>query len=169
MANTWKNRVLIAISALLVIFIIAAGTIVWLRYPASHPVEIIMPPAAGFTGEVSVNGAITRPGIYPIREGDTLSTIIEAAGGRTADADGSRLEINIPCTGEGNQPQKVNINSAGLWLLETLPGIGVYKAQAIIDYRNSNGPFHSTDELTRVAGIGDATYQKIKELITASD
>jgi competence protein ComEA len=70
---------------------------------------------------------------------------------------------------EGEPPQKVNINRAEAWLLGALPGIGEVRAQAIIDYRQQNGPFRSTNELLKVAGIGTATYERIKDLITVAD
>jgi len=77
--------------------------------------------------------------------------------------------IYTPEIEEEQQPQKININRAEVWLLEALPGIGEVKAQAIVDYRQQNGPFRSTSELTRVAGIGTATYERIKHLISVDD
>lgn len=61
---------------------------------------------------------------------------------------------------------KIDINSASQALLESLPGIGPAKASAIIEYRNSNGPFSSIEEIMDVSGIGEATYENIKELIS---
>ncbi|HSX41896.1 MAG TPA: ComEA family DNA-binding protein [Candidatus Saccharimonadales bacterium] len=60
----------------------------------------------------------------------------------------------------------VNINTADLTALETLNGIGPSKAQAIIDYRNQNGPFTRVDDLDNVKGIGPATIDKIRSQIT---
>ncbi len=59
----------------------------------------------------------------------------------------------------------ININTAGLEELQTLKGIGPAKAQAIIDYRDKYGGFVSPEEITEVKGIGEGTYQKIKDAI----
>ncbi len=60
----------------------------------------------------------------------------------------------------------VNLNSAGLEELCTLPGIGEVKAQAIIDYRKENGPFQSLEEITKVKGIGVKTLEKIRHRLS---
>jgi len=62
--------------------------------------------------------------------------------------------------------EKININTASLEELEKLPGIGPSKAQAIIDYRTNNGPFKSIEEIKNVKGIGEKTFEKLKDLIT---
>ena len=59
----------------------------------------------------------------------------------------------------------VDVNSAGLSELDSLPGIGPSKAQAIIDYREANGPFASLDDLDAVKGIGPATLENIAPLV----
>jgi comEA protein len=70
---------------------------------------------------------------------------------------------------QGESPQKIDINRAEAWLLEALPGIGPSKAQAIIDYRQQNGGFHTIIEITEVEGIGLSIYEQIKDLITVAD
>jgi len=70
---------------------------------------------------------------------------------------------NNDITGDVNN--KININTADLSLLTTLPNIGESKAQAIIDKRNEIGGFTSIEQLKEVNGIGDATFEKLKDLI----
>lgn len=65
----------------------------------------------------------------------------------------------------------ININTADAVQLKRLPGIGAVTAQAIIDYRQTNGPFKEAQELTKVKRIGKKTLEKIKPFIvlTAGD
>jgi len=60
---------------------------------------------------------------------------------------------------------KININTASWEQLEGLPGIGPTKAKAIIEYRRKNGNFGSKRDIMKVKGIGEKTYEKIKNLI----
>ena len=63
----------------------------------------------------------------------------------------------------------ININTADATLLDTLPGIGPSKAQAIITYRNEHGPFSKIEDIEKVSGIGPSTYADIKPLITVGE
>jgi len=60
----------------------------------------------------------------------------------------------------------ININTAGLTELEKITGIGPVYAQNIIDYRKANGPFQKIEDVINVKGIGDKTFQKMKDEIT---
>ena len=71
-----------------------------------------------------------------------------------------------PVSSRGDWP--VPLNSATLEELDTLPGIGPVTAQAILDYREANGPFSSLDELTNVYGIGEKTLEKIRPYLVLS-
>lgn len=64
------------------------------------------------------------------------------------------------------QSQLININTAGASELDKLPGIGATRAQQIIDYRNANGIFQKPEDIMKVSGIGQATYDKMKSMIT---
>lgn len=66
-----------------------------------------------------------------------------------------------PPTATGPSASAVNINSATAAELQTLPGIGASKAQAIVDDRTANGPFATCQDLTRVTGIGPATVANL--------
>ena len=59
----------------------------------------------------------------------------------------------------------ININTADLATLESLPGIGSAKAQAIIDYRAAHGDFQSVDDLTKVKGVGKKVLEKIRDMV----
>ena len=62
---------------------------------------------------------------------------------------------------------KININTAGSETLQLLPGIGEKMAERIIQYRTTNGNFHSTRDLLKVYGIGETTYNKVSPYIIA--
>jgi len=159
---------------LLIIFLVAviviSGLVIWAKYHQSQPIEISIYSSQEMqAGEIYVSGDVNNPGFYPSKSGDTVDNIIRAAGGTTTDADFNGLKLYIPKVGEEETPQKVNINRAEVWLLQALPGIGEVRAQAIIDYRQQNGRFNNTNELTKVEGIGTTTLEKIKHLITVAD
>lgn len=138
---------------------------------------------------IDLKGAVVLPGVYEVNAGDRVIDVIEQAGGLSADADESKVNlamklademvIYIPKVGEqvdidGNaslepkeeEATKLNLNEAELEQLLTLPGIGPAKAQAILDYREQTGGFKSIDDLKNVTGIGDKTFEKLKELIS---
>lgn len=64
----------------------------------------------------------------------------------------------------------VNINTADAQkIADSISGIGLKKAQTIVDYRTKNGEFKTLDDLNKVTGIGDKTIEKIKADISFSD
>jgi competence protein ComEA len=140
---------------------------------------------------VYVTGAVAHPDVYRLPPGSIVKDAIQAAGGASGEADLSRVnlaqelrdqqQVVVPHAGEtavpppaGSEPPgvpgaKVNINTAAADELDTLPGIGAEMARRIIDYRAANGPFKSVEDIQRVTGIGDATYQKLKDRITVGN
>jgi competence protein ComEA len=79
---------------------------------------------------------------------------------------GSRRSNMPAASGTALSPSgKVNINTAGLGELDTIPGIGPALAQRIIDYREEHGLFSSPEEIQAVSGIGPKTYEKMAAYI----
>lgn len=81
--------------------------------------------------------------------------------GNVGNTNNSNTSMNTANT----KSEKININTADSEKLQELPNIGPAKAQAIIDYRNQNGGFKSIDEIKNVKGIGDKTFEALKDLI----
>ncbi|TET56466.1 MAG: ComEA family DNA-binding protein [Dehalococcoidia bacterium] len=164
------SRIYLLVTVFLAIAAIVGGVMLAVDHSRSQPVEIVLcqvePPER--SGQLYIVGAVANPGIYPLREGDTIRALLLDAGVES-DADLSQIKIHIPRKGEGDQAQRIDINRAESWLLEALPGIGEVRAQAIIGYRSEHGPFGRIEDLLEVSGIGPATFERIKDYITVSD
>ena len=164
------DRFYLFITVFLVIAAIAGGVTLAVQRSRSQPVENVLsqtePPE--LSGEICIGGAVANPGIYPLREDDTMLALLLDAGVEP-DADLSHIELYVPREVEEQSLQKIDINRAEPWLLEALPGIGEVLAQRIVDYRSQNGPFRRIEDLLKVSGIGSATFEQIKDYITVSD
>ncbi len=92
---------------------------------------------------------------------------VKGIGEKTFDKLKSMITVDLKSLPPQNRTEskKININSATFDELVSLPGIGKVYAKRIIDYRNKH-PFSKREEIVKVKGIGDKTYQKIKDLIT---
>lgn len=140
---------------------------------------------------VHVTGAVQRPGVVTLESGDRVTDAVAAAGGATADArldlvnlarlleDGEHVHLPregeeppVPpggAAGEGTDPAgRVDLNHATAEQLQTLPGIGPAKAAEIVRHREEHGPFAVPGDLRDVAGIGEATFQRLADLVTVS-
>ena len=135
---------------------------------------------------VDIKGCIKNPGVYKLIKGSRVKDVIELAGGLTSDSDTSNINlakiiedemvININSVNDNsgnnysmnsnNLSDLININTASLEQLMTLSGIGESKARSIISYRKENGNFNEIEDITKVSGIGQALYEKIKDYIT---
>lgn len=144
---------------------------------------------------VDIKGAVRQPGVYQLPENSRVKDAVAQAGGLVDDADSKSINlaqkvkdeevIYVSRQGEGGvdvtqggqtsaaatgQAQKengkVNLNKASLAELQTVSGIGAKRAQDIIDYRESNGPFQSVDDLKNVSGIGGKTLEKLRDYVT---
>jgi competence protein ComEA len=106
----------------------------------------------------------------PCGQTAALSAIAGAGAGSVgADSPGGSLaagsSTGVSGSGKAGGAQPVNLNTAGLEELMTLPGIGEARAKAILAYRTENGAFRSPEELKRISGIGDKLYQRLKDLV----
>jgi competence protein ComEA len=135
---------------------------------------------------VYVTGAVRRPGVYQLRDGQRVVDAIERAGGVTAKADAVTVnlaallidgqQILIPeayAPGAGAAPTgagpvasgPVHLNSADVTALDALPGIGPATAQRIVDWRTEHGGFRTVDDLEQVPGIGPAKLDALRDLV----
>jgi competence protein ComEA len=169
MSNRLDKYWLIIIAFLLV-SLIAGGIILAIKQNSHKPVEISLsqPAPLQYDGDIFIGGAVANPGLYPLRQDDTIESLIQTAG-LISDADTGKIEIYVPKSGEMSEPQRIDLNRAETWLLDALPGIGPGRAQDIIDYRNQNGPFHRIEDLLNVEGIGESTLDKMRDFITVED
>jgi len=139
---------------------------------------------------VDVAGWVRHPGVYEFGEGARIVDAIEAAGGAREGAALELLNLAAPLvdgtqvlvTKAGAAPPVgvapgapsapgvagglVNLNTATVTELETLPGVGEVIAQRIVDFRTANGPFATVDDLLEVSGIGEATFASMRDLVT---
>jgi competence protein ComEA len=153
---------------LLIAIIVIGGIVTWSRYKPPQSIEISLPQSPQFQGEVYIGGGVANPGFYPLKQKDSLEALLQAAG-IAANADITQIRIYVPSAGAEKEPQRIDINRAEAWLLEALPDIGEGLAQRIIDYRQKNGAFKNITEITNVPGIGQSTYERIKNLITVAE
>lgn len=131
---------------------------------------------------VDVAGAVVHPGVYKVPAAARVTDAVTAAGGPAPDADLDQVNlaakvsdgdrVYVPRHGEVVPPVvstpptgPVNINTATLDQLDTLPGVGPSLAQAILDYRNQHGRFASVDELGKVRGIGPAKLESLRSKV----
>jgi len=144
---------------------------------------------------IDVKGAVVAPGVYEALPGDRVQNLINQAGGLLETADQQKINfamkvvdemvLYIPMIGEESQvtaevqgsvsavgavqeKNLVNLNTASESELETLPGVGPSKAAAIMEYRETNGRFRNVEELMEISGIGEKTFEKLKEHISVN-
>ena len=171
-ADTEKTRSAwpwLVVAFVLAVTALAGGLVVLGKYHLSSPVEITLAAPPELSGQVQIGGAVANPGLYPFTAGDSVGSLIEAAGGRTSVAAPGRIELRVPEGDDLARPQRVDLNRAEAWLLQALPGMGEARAQAIVDYRRQNGPFHSVSDLLKVSGISQATLDRLRDLVTVTE
>jgi competence protein ComEA len=142
---------------------------------------------------VHVAGEVRRPGVVRLPAGSRVEDAVRAAGGFTRKARSASVNLARPLvdgeqlvvlgrgdppalpgpgqggaapTGAGGPGAPVNLNTATLEQLDSLPGIGPVLAQRILDWRAAHGQFTAVDELSEVSGIGEATLEELRAAVT---
>ncbi len=99
------------------------------------------------------------------QQGLSAAEMANASDGQMAGNTGTGTIAGTASAGTGQQDNRININTADETQLTTLTGIGATRAQAIIAYRQENGPFAAIEEIMNVQGIKEGTFAKIKDEI----
>ena len=181
--------------ALAIALLLAGGAYWLASRPNSGEIEIVVstPEPAGPV-VAQIDGEVRNPGVYTLAPGARVEDGIAAAGGVTERADldnlnraallGDGQRIVIPARSSAGAAESgdssggpdeatenaptgapVDLNTAGPALLQTLPGIGEVRAQAIIDWRDTNGLFTSVDDLLSISGIGPVIVEDLRALV----
>jgi competence protein ComEA len=188
-----RRRLILAVAGSLALilllgrFVLGAGT-------TTTAAPLPPPPAmAGVTGlpssrvVVDVVGAVRRPGLYRLAHDSRIADALTRAGGATHKADLAQVnlaapladgeQIVVPKRGSGGvaagageaspgaPSAPVQLSTATLEQLDSLPGVGPVTAQKILDYRQKHGAFQSIDELDAVPGIGPKRLDQLRDLV----
>lgn len=135
---------------------------------------------------VDIKGEVKDPGVYELKNTQRIVDAIQVAGGFLSEADQQQVNLaqkltdemviyipkvgeesvsSLPTLNDGNEG-KINLNQATVEQLETLPGIGPTKAEDILSFREENGSFKAIEDLKEISGIGEKTFEKLKDLIS---
>lgn len=157
--------------------VVASGT------PTAGADAEIVSEGSGTPIFVHVLGQVAHPGLYELRDGDRVVDAISAAGGLTPTAEPASVnlarllsdgeQLAVPAVGEVPDQAapgvasdgRIDLNTADVSALDTLPRIGPAMAQRIVDWREANGPLSSVDDLLAVSGIGPKTVDALRPLV----
>jgi competence protein ComEA len=139
---------------------------------------------------VDVVGAVRQPGLYRLEQGSRIADAIARAGGATPKAELAQVNLAAPLadgeqvvvpkrgtpgavrpgasglpSGAGTPAAPIQLSTATLEQLDSLPGVGPATAQKILDYRTKHGAFSSVDELDAVPGIGPKRLEQLRDLV----
>ncbi len=149
------------------------------------------PAASAVVLVIDVAGKVRHPGLYRLPAGSRIDDAVQAAGGPLPGVDltslnlaakitdGQQIAVGAPAAaapggagpgaGSAGPPSTsapVDLNSATLEQLETLPGVGPVLGQHILDWRAAHGPFVTIDQLREVSGIGDVKFAGLRTRVT---
>ncbi|WP_249353669.1 ComEA family DNA-binding protein [Microbacterium sp. 2FI] len=190
------SRLGLGAAVVVVIVALAVTVGIGILRGATAPVESVTVDATASTTDaestslvyIHVSGAVGNPGLYALGDEARVVDAIAVAGGFAADADRSAVnlarplsdgeQLHVPAVGETTTAAgsgdavtqggdgRVNLNTADVAELDTLPRIGAAMAERIIDWRTQNGRFTSVEDLLAVPGIGDKMLESLRDLVT---
>lgn len=136
-----------------------------------------------------ITGEIKKPGVYKMKAGTRMDDLVKEAGGLTEDADIDLINLSeklvdeeriiVPAKGASNntdetshaasavQTKKININTADLNELTSIPSVGEKTAQKIIDYREKK-KFKKIEDIMNIEGIGENKFKNMKDYISVN-
>ena len=186
--KTWQALVLGILLGLLV-----AALVLIVSAPPRGEALILLPTKTVAPFLVHVAGAVASPGVYPAQPGSRVVDVITLAGGALPDANmdglnlaailGDGMKVYVPFKGEiargdaeaplannmeDSHVSQIDLNMATVEQLETLPGIGRTKAEAIVQYREAHGGFDTIEQVQDVPGIGPTIFAQIRDRITVA-
>lgn len=190
--NEWIERNQGYIIVFLLNLVLNGALVLLLLRPRVNEIKIvpITPTPPRTTVSVFVSGCVIAPDVYELPVDSLVKDAVRAAGGPAPEADLDQInlarrvkdqeQVFVPCRAmesnpsEGSEsiplatPGKINLNTATALDLEALPEIGPGLAQRIIEYRAEHGSFSSSEDIKKVHGIADATYDVIRDRIVVN-
>jgi competence protein ComEA len=181
---SWTRPHEVAITAAAALMLAASGVLLVARRPAP-PIRIIDAPRSTAV-VVQVDGAVMRPGVFPLPAGARIADALAAAGGAGPDADLSAVNlarplrdgerVSVPLRSSAEAPSGgvqglpgngavLDLNAATAADLEALPGVGPVLARRVVDHRTQHGPFRRLDELLQVKGVGPRLLERLRPRI----
>ena len=172
--------------SMIIVILIGLMAMGWAAYrlpgaPEAIPLDAGTREKAATKATVYVTGAVAKPGVTTLREGERVEQAIAACGGFLPQADASGvnlaqpikdgMQIRVPERADADGSARaandglVHINTADEKALDALPGVGPVTAKRIVEYRTEHGAFQAVEELMKVRGIGSAKFEQLKDKI----
>jgi competence protein ComEA len=176
-----KYKTFLYIAYGVMIGLLASGVIWLVASPPRGDEAALLPTQTPGMVTVYVSGAVLSPGVYSLPDGSRVKDAVQAADGFAPGAEEDSInlamelkdgqQIDVPGIISTNHLNigRININTASVGELDSLPNIGSTTAQAIVDYRLEHGDFATIQDIQHVPGIGPATYEKIKDYISTGN
>lgn len=181
-----KSRIQLLLGIALAAALLVVGMLVWVD--RMHPVFVTISSMPDQSMRVSITGAVVSPGVVEVPVGARLQDVVDQAGGFADEADLAALNLagrvgdgeqvvipgigepTIASTGAPAAPASdlIDLNTATVAELDELPGIGEVIGGRIVDYRETNGPFTSVDQLALIEGISLRLVEEIRPYVTVS-